>query len=81
MTSPHTPVPAAWRIAFLTASTWAGATATADELAFALASYTEGQTPDAAVAMLKHRRRLVERGLLRARRTREGNAAHNEETD
>ena len=75
MTTAHTPAPLAWRSAFLTASTWAGATATPDELTFALANYSEGQSPEAAVAVLKHRRRLVSRGLLRVRRERDGQAA------
>lgn len=78
------PVPQAWRSAFLTASTWAGATATPDELTFALANYREEQSPDEAVAVLKHRRRLVSRGLLRVRRERDGHsavAASDEEND
>lgn len=80
MTSHSTP-PQVWRVQFLTLSTWASATATPDELAFALASYREGQTPQEAVATLKHRRALVSRGLLRVRRERDGHTAATEEND
>lgn len=79
-------VPQQWRVAFLTASTWASATASASELAFALANWTVGQTPEAAVAVLKHRRGLVQRGLLRvpgqgARREVSRDSATDNETD
>lgn len=68
------PVPQSWRCAFLTLSTWSGAVATALELQYALDHWSSTATPEAAVATLKHRRRLERQGLLRIRRTAEGNA-------
>jgi hypothetical protein len=70
--------PNTWRTAFLTASTWAGATATDLELAFALANFSPEQTPEEAVATLKHRRLLVTKGLLRVRRSRDGDTSDDE---
>lgn len=69
------PVPQSWRCAFLTLATWSGAVATPLELQFALDNWSPTATPEAAVATLKHRRALERQGLLRIRRTAEGNVA------
>lgn len=56
---------AAFRVAFLSASTWAQATATPTELQYALANWAEGQTVAFAISRLLSRRALDRRGLLR----------------
>ena len=53
-----------FRIAFLTASTWAQCTASEPELAYAMANWAPGQTAEDAVARLKSRRALERRGIL-----------------
>ena len=59
------PTLAAFRVAFLTASTWAQATATPTELEYALANWKEGQSVAFALSRLQSRRALERRGLLR----------------
>jgi len=61
-------------VAFLSASTWASATATPKELAFALADWHPGQTVEHAIARQRSRRELDRRGLLR-KQEREAKAA------
>lgn len=63
----------AFRVAFLTASTWAQATATDIELLFVLAKWTPDLTVEEALAEMLERRLLDRRGLLRkmAREARE----------
>jgi len=63
-----------FRSAFLAASTWARATATPTELAFALAEWKPGQTIEHAIARQRSRRELDRRGLLR-KQEREAKAA------
>lgn len=53
-----------WRSQFLTASTWAGVTASDKELIFALQSWTPDLTIEQALAKMKNRRALERRGLL-----------------
>ncbi len=72
MTTPPTTSPlyappdlTSFRLAFLTASTWAMATATPTELAYAEANWTPGQTVEHALARQRSRRELDRRGLLR----------------
>lgn len=55
----------AFRVAFLTASTWNSTTATDTELLFALSKWTPETTVEHALAQLMSRRALERRGLLR----------------
>ncbi len=69
---------ASFRVAFLTASTWASATATPKELAFAISDWQPGQTVEHALARQRSRRELDRRGLLR-KMEREAKAAADDE--
>lgn len=62
---PMPPALAAFRSAFLTASTWAQCTASDPELARAIEQWTPEQTVEDAIARLRSRRALERRGLLR----------------
>ncbi len=68
MANPPDAVPpdlASFRVAFLTASTWAQCTATRLELGYALANWQPGQSIAFALSRLQSRRALDRRGLLR----------------
>lgn len=62
---PMPPALAAFRSAFLTATTWAQCTASDTELARAIEQWTPEQTVEDALARLRSRRALERRGLLR----------------
>lgn len=69
-----------FRVAFLTASTWASCTATDTDLVLALAAWAPGQLVSDAVAALQLRRRMERRGL-RQRQEREARIARGEDPD
>lgn len=67
-----------FRVAFLTASTWAQATATETELAYAIANWQPGQSVAFALSRLQSRRALDKRGLLRKQEREAKEAADRE---
>jgi hypothetical protein len=68
----------AFRIAFLTASTWAQSTATPTELDYAIANWQPGQSVAFALSRLQSRRALDRRGLLRKQEREAKEAADRE---
>jgi len=69
---------AEFRVAFLTASTWAQSTASESELEYALLHWVPGQSIADAMSALQIRRALERRGLLRKQEREAREAADND---